>query len=152
MTQNCLWCNKEYNAGDGVWGYCSKKCAEEAKASERKKADDKKSGGGCFITTAVCQSLGKPDDCEELMLFRQVRDTWLLDQPHGESDIAEYYRIAPQICAKIEALPDPLETYLKIEKTWISPVLSKFRERDYEGGYSTYRNMVNELSAQFLLT
>ena len=38
----------------------------------------KKFLGLCFITTAVCQELGKPDDCEELTAFRAFRDGYLL--------------------------------------------------------------------------
>ena len=34
----------------------------------------KKFLGLCFITTAVCQELGKPDDCAELTAFRAFRD------------------------------------------------------------------------------
>ena len=37
----------------------------------------KKFLGLCFITTAVCQELGKPDDCEELTAFRAFRDGYL---------------------------------------------------------------------------
>ncbi|MEI3130320.1 MAG: hypothetical protein V8S89_05780 [Oscillospiraceae bacterium] len=31
----------------------------------------------CFITTAVCEAEGKPDDCAELTAFRRFRDGWL---------------------------------------------------------------------------
>ena len=34
----------------------------------------KKILGLCFITTAVCEEEGKPDDCEELTAFRAFRD------------------------------------------------------------------------------
>ena len=37
----------------------------------------KRKGSICFITTAVCAYLGKPDDCDELNKLRNFRDTWL---------------------------------------------------------------------------
>ena len=37
----------------------------------------KKFLGLCFITTAVCESEGKPDDCAELTAFRAFRDGYL---------------------------------------------------------------------------
>ena len=36
--------------------------------------------GGCYITTAVCEFYGKPDDCHELTQFRKFRDEWLAKQ------------------------------------------------------------------------
>ena len=45
----------------------------------------KKFLGLCFITTAVCQELGKPDNCAELTAFRAFRDGYLASQPDGEA-------------------------------------------------------------------
>lgn len=41
----------------------------------------KKFLGLCFITTAVCEAEGKPDDCAELTAFRAFRDGYLKAQP-----------------------------------------------------------------------
>jgi len=35
---------------------------------------------GCFITTATLTSLGKDDNCIELTIFREFRDTYLKKQ------------------------------------------------------------------------
>ena len=51
-------------------------------------------GGGCFLTTAACEVLDKPDDCIELQTFRRVRDE-LLDHPIAKWLIRKYYREAP---------------------------------------------------------
>ena len=66
----------------------------------------KKFLGLCFITTAVCQELGKPDDCEELTAFRAFRDGYLRSQPDGEALIREYYNIAPGIVTCINTCSD----------------------------------------------
>lgn len=59
----------------------------------------------CFLTTACCAAFGRPDDGLELRTLRDFRDGWLADQPGGAGQIAEYYRIAPPICAAIAADP-----------------------------------------------
>ena len=68
---------------------------------------EKKSSGStlCFITTAVCEYLGKPDDCPELMDFRGFRDNWLRFQPGGAELIREYYECAPELVRKMKASP-----------------------------------------------
>ena len=38
----------------------------------------------CYITTAVCESQGKPDDCYELELLRSDRDGYLLATDDGK--------------------------------------------------------------------
>ena len=48
------------------------------------------SSGGCFITTATLLSLGKDDNCRELNLFRNFRDTYVKDC--YPSLILEYYK------------------------------------------------------------
>lgn len=39
----------------------------------------------CYITTAVCDGLGKPDDCYELTLLRDYRDNYLVKSEEGAS-------------------------------------------------------------------
>jgi hypothetical protein len=59
-------------------------------------------GGGCFITTAVCEMFDKPDDCYELTMFRNFRDEYLKKQSDGEMLIVECYQIAPIIVSRID--------------------------------------------------
>jgi hypothetical protein len=57
--------------------------------------------GGCFITTACCETLGLDDDCFELAALRRYRDQVLAKRPGGKADIARYYELAPLILARI---------------------------------------------------
>ena len=66
---------------------------------------------GCFITTAVCQTFNKSDDCYELTMFRSFRDNWLREQPDGEGLISEYYDIAPKIVSKINNFAEANQIY-----------------------------------------
>ncbi len=78
--------------------------------------------GGCFITSAVCQSFGKPDDCYELTSFRSFRDNWLSKQEDGAGLIKEYYKIAPVIVKNIDSKSNSAEIYNNIWNSYLKNV------------------------------
>ena len=49
----------------------------------------------CYITTAVCKTHNKPDDCYELTTLRGYRDTYLMKTETGREIVEEYYNVAP---------------------------------------------------------
>jgi hypothetical protein len=109
-----------------------------------------KQKGGCFITTAVCQSMGKADDCYELELLRNYRDTYLRVQCDGESLISEYYEVAPKICTKIDTLPDNTTIYSSIYRQYILPCVKLIEKQEYDECKNTYSIMVNTLKQAYL--
>lgn len=104
-------------------------------------------GFGCFITTAMAEQLGKPDDCDELQTLRWFRDKVMLLTPEGENDVAEYYRIAPSIVAKIGNDP---EKYANLREDFIIPAVEAVKNGDYDAARSIYKYMVNSLKAEVL--
>lgn len=108
------------------------------------------SGSSCFITTAVCDSFGKPDDCFELMTFRKFRDTWLAAQPDGKSLIGEYYSIAPKIVTNINKRTDAAQIYKTIWKKYLEPCLKFIERGDNQSCKRLYVEMVNSLRKKFL--
>lgn len=76
---------------------------------------------GCFITSAVCQSEGKADDCEELSAFRRYRDEILMKTSDGQALVEEYYKIAPEIVKRINQEPDCKKTYRYLDEHFIQP-------------------------------
>ncbi|ARP49999.1 MULTISPECIES: CFI-box-CTERM domain-containing protein [Caproicibacterium] len=76
---------------------------------------------GCYITTAVCHSLRKPDNCDELQTLRRFRDSWLLHQPGGHLLVQEYYTFAPTIAEAIDASPSRAQTYRSLWEQAIFP-------------------------------
>ena len=100
---------------------------------------------GCFITTAVCQTFHKPDDCYELTMFRHFRDNWLSKQPNGKDMIAEYYVVAPSIVEKIDSSEYPDQVYRKIWKRYLNPCLHYLENRQYEDCRNLYVEMVTKL-------
>ncbi|MBE8949089.1 MAG: CDC27 family protein [Quinella sp. 3Q1] len=99
----------------------------------------------CFVTTAVCGSFGKPDDCYELTTFRKFRDGWLSAQADGKNLIAEYYEIAPRIVANINRLANAAQIYKKIWQEYLVPCLNYIRSGDNLSCKNKYVEMVQEL-------
>ena len=105
----------------------------------------------CFITTAVCQYLGKLDDCFELTTLRNFRDNWLALQPGGRKEIQEYYKIAPEIVEKLAASDEKDLMYEKIRLEYIEPCLKDILQGNNENCRARYRKMVENLKQKFLI-
>lgn len=109
-----------------------------------------KSNDGCFITTAVCESFGKADDCYELTAFRNFRDNWLMNQSEGKNLIAEYYEVAPKIVEKINSLANSAEIYKNIWRDYLSACLKFIESGNNLNCKKIYVEMVNTLKDKFL--
>ena len=110
----------------------------------------KKFLGLCFITTAVCEAEGKPDDCAELTAFRAFRDGYLKAQPDGEALIEEYYRIAPTIVMCIDVCGDRTERYAAIRAQYLQPCYDALQAGDLAGCKTKYVRMVRDLEREYL--
>lgn len=110
----------------------------------------KKFFGLCFITTAVCEAEGKPDDCAELTAFRAFRDGYLQTQPDGPALIEEYYRVAPAIVMCIDIGCDRAERYAGIRTRYLQPCYEALQAGDFAGCKDRYIRMVRDLEAQYL--
>lgn len=105
---------------------------------------------GCFVTTAVCGSFGKPDNCYELETFRAFRDNWLKKQTDGAALIDEYYDVAPRIVAVIDKLNNAKAVYADVWETYLRPCLKMIEAKDYQGCKETYTAMVNALKKKYI--
>ena len=113
--------------------------------NEHQNNQQQNQNSGCFITTAVCENFGKPDDCFELTTFRNFRDGWLTAQPDGKNLIAEYYAIAPQIVANINRATNPAKIYKTIREKYLEPCLNFIMRGDNLSCKKKYIEMVTEL-------
>jgi hypothetical protein len=112
--------------------------------------EENAAASGCFITSAVCRSFAKPDDCYELSLFRQFRDGWLTEQPEGPALIEQYYRSAPGIVAAIDRSPAPDAVYRRIWDEHLAPCLRAIENGQLEDCKGRYISMVETLGAEYL--
>lgn len=111
----------------------------------------------CFITTAVCENSGKPDDCEELTLLRNFRDTFMQQTELRRAKVAQYYNEAPALVSAIEALPeeDRANVYTALESTFIVPAIEAIKEGDLhkaEAIYTLMFNYVKKFALSLILT
>lgn len=104
----------------------------------------------CFITTAVCSSLGKGDDCEELNALRLFRDSWLANTPEGQAKIQEYYLFAPIIVQAIEHAENKQDVYKDIWQSHITPCLQSIEKNEYEKCAGQYEAMILQLERDWL--
>lgn len=104
----------------------------------------------CFITTAVCRTLGKPDNCSELNAFRAFRDSWLLNQPDGKQLVREYYADAPKIVSTINKRADWEIIYRDIWENYLSKCLKSINDMNYPDCKVKYVDMVNYLRRRYL--
>lgn len=105
----------------------------------------------CYITTAVCDTLAKPDHCYELNLLRDYRDHYLLeDALEGQDLVHKYYDIAPTIVTRINREANAHGIYCELWSEYLEPCV-RFIEQDMViETKELYTKMVNELSIRYL--
>ncbi len=106
--------------------------------------------GFCFITTAVCEFMEKPDDCYELTLFRNFRDTYMQATEDRQALVKEYYQVAPAIVAIINAQPSRDIIYTSIWRKYLQPCLEDIEQNRLEDCEKHYVNMINKLKKDYL--
>lgn len=104
----------------------------------------------CYITTAVCESQNKADNCYELMLLREYRDGYLLKSPEGESVVRRYYDVAPTIVNHINKKVNSKEIYQEIFDDYLSSCISLIEENKMAECQEVYTNMVMDLQKKYL--
>ena len=116
-----------------------------------------KSGGssgsgsaGCFLTSACVKAKGLPDDCEELTTLRNFRDTYMRNQPGGEADIKEYYRIAPGIVSAINQRLDADNIWKRIYEELIVKCVEMIKAGEYASTYELYKGYTIRLQEMYL--
>ncbi len=104
----------------------------------------------CYITTAVCESLGKTDDCYELKMLRQYRDSYLVAQSDGVKLIDEYYDIAPTIVNRINKCEDAQGIYMDIYQNYLNPCIKTIEQDENEKCKEIYMTMMNHLREKYM--
>ena len=106
------------------------------------RAVKKQSSGGCFITTAICESENKPDNCAELTTLRKWRDEKLAKMDGGQDCIQHYYDIAPAICEKLKARKDSVIVFHTLKNAFLIPAIDSIEKGDDAAAFQTYVNMI----------
>jgi tetratricopeptide (TPR) repeat protein len=105
----------------------------------------------CFITSAVCRTLGKDDNCSELILFRNFRDTYMCGSYEKIAEVKEYYNIAPKICKNIETTEDYGNiVYKYIWNNYLKNALRALNNNELDKAYMIYKKMVLDLKYNYI--
>lgn len=106
----------------------------------------------CYVTTAVCRSLDKPDECYELRTLRNYRDSFLASSPGGEETIREYYNIAPTIVKRIDRQDNADEIYRSIWNEYLNPCIRLIEDEKLEECRELYTKMIHDLEKEYLFS
>ncbi len=104
----------------------------------------------CYVTTAVCESLGKDENCHEIRMLKDYRDGFLMSEPDGRKLIDKYYDIAPTIVNRINKRPDASDAYAHIYRTYISPCITMIEENRLLDCKAHYVEMMQVLCKQYM--
>ncbi len=105
----------------------------------------------CYVTTAVCESIGKEPGCYELQVLKNYRDGYLETLPDGHALVEEYYDIAPTIVKRIEKQGDRDEIYRGLYQDYIMPCIQDIENQKYETCRERYQEMVKGLKAKYII-
>ena len=100
------------------------------------------SSSSCFLTTIVCEALGKADNCPELKTLRKFRDEYIRQQPYGNALVAEYYRIAPAIVVALKQSDQFYRQANELHEKYILICLRHIESGQSEQAIDHYRQFI----------
>lgn len=103
----------------------------------------------CYITTAVCKSLNKPDNCYELTVLRSYRDDYLMQTDQGNELIRIYYDVAPTIVKHINRENNCERIYKEIWEKYLSPCIKLIENNENAECELLYETMVYQLKDRY---
>jgi hypothetical protein len=98
----------------------------------------------CFISTACIEVMGRPDDCEELMMLRQFREDHLVGKPIGEAILFEYKEISRTILSWIERQKNRAALYRDLYNRLVLGSVILIKEGKTDQAIEHYRRIVAE--------
>ena len=137
--------NQNFQLGSAAIAAESQVAQADAAASNAT-AQSASGGGGCYITTAVCGTLGLADDCEALSILRKFRDRYMHATAERRALVREYYATAPAIAARLEAKPDATIIARRLYVEYLHPAIIEIRRGYYARALEIYRALVKAAS------
>jgi len=117
---------------------------------EKERTVQKTTGGLCFLTTACCEAMGLPDDCNELETLRFYRDVVMprhLGKGRALEICTEYKRVAPDIIAGVNRKLEPSEANVFWRAMYhhrILPIVYLVQHQRYDEAFKAYYELVND--------
>lgn len=124
------------------------KAAKQGDTDAKKKLEEL-AKSGCFITTAVCSTLNKADDCDELKTMRWYRDKIQAENKEMALLIKEYYRVAPLVVKEIHSSSEERNVYKQLWRRNISSIYQNIKRKEYRKATLEYIDMLEGLCKQY---
>jgi hypothetical protein len=112
--------------------------AQASIASSTASAKAASSGGGCYVTTAVCEARGEPDDGPTLTTLRKFRDGYMQESEARKTLVGLYYKSAPSLVAKIKARADAKDFLDFLYVRYIAPACEAIERGDNKRAFDLY--------------
>jgi hypothetical protein len=112
--------------------------SEAASQASIQESNNANSGGGCFITTAVCGSLDLPDDCFILTKLRAFRDSFMTEGTERRALVKLYYAVAPTYVERIDKRPDAKAIYFKMYTHFIRSAVDAIDAGEPDEAFALY--------------
>lgn len=113
-----------------------------AQASIASSNSSANSGGLCFITTAVCETLALDDDCDYLTVLRAFRDEYMSKTPERRALVTLYYALAPQFVRAIKRRRDSALVFERMLHLFIEPAVHAIAQGDDADAFALYCALV----------
>ena len=103
---------------------------------------------GCFISTAICEIIGKDDDCDELQTLRGFRDNVLCKEPSLKAMVDEYYLISPPLADALRKMSNKHEIAEELFENHIDIILKQINQNKISETVSSYQEMISHLKSK----
>ncbi len=110
----------------------------------------RKPPGHCFITDSCITARNLPDDCEELTIIRNFRDSILVRTLEGRKLVGRYYEFAPLISEKIKSETNSSEIYQSLYQNLVLKCVELINNGQTKEAENNYRKVVGELELKYL--
>lgn len=134
--------NDSNSNGDYWCGYHRKYYPGSDSACSHFQDGNRSSGGGCYITTIICDILGYEDHCHYLEQLRNFRDNHMKLNSKYENLLIEYDDVGPVISKNIRNDKDNAIIANYIFENYIKPVASALECNEIEKAVNIYKTMV----------
>ena len=103
------------------------------------------SSGGCFITTVVCDILGKKDNDKTLEILRNFSNNILKEDTHYYDFLKLYDNMGPKIADAILHDSDNLKLSTFLFNEVIKPISRQIEDKNYSRAINNYELMMLSL-------
>lgn len=107
--------------------------------------DYEEKSSSCFLTTTVCDILGKEDNCTTLSKMRAFRSNHLETNKNGQILLEEYKELSNYLVPKINNDMEKESLCLYLEQNYINPIVELIDTNHNENAIQKYKNMVEYL-------